>query len=198
MALETAPVYGRPVPVDKLSRDFEEIAAEVIDMRGGTITTEPPEVTKLTFFAGNINALGGSPQVASLGNLGVTPAWGLAKSTVMSVGVMAELPPTWATYNIILLGAPRDTTGGTIALRHVRNNGGVGENFTTGTISGAVVSHTVGATVGILQSVNLATGLPVPAAGKYVGIQIARRVAEAVDTYTGAWDLAAVILSKAS
>lgn len=198
MVLATAPVYGRPVQVDKLSRDFEEIAAEVIDMRGGVITTEPPEVTKLTFFAGNINALGGSPGQASLGNLGVTPAWGLAKSAVMSVGVMAEFPSTWATYDITLLGAPRDATGGVVAFRAVRSNGGVGDNFSTGSIAGSVVNHTVGTTLGVLQSVVIGTGYAVPGAGKFAGIQIARRIAEVTDTYTGTWDLAAVLLTKAS
>jgi hypothetical protein len=198
MVLEVAPVYGRPVPLDKLSRDFESIAAEVIEMRDGIVEAEIPEVTKLTFYAGDLNPMSGSPGQSTLANLGVVPSWGLAKSAVMTVGVMTELPSTWVTYNITLLGAPRDGTGGDVAFRHVRSNGGVGDTFASGSITGSVVTHTVGTTAGILQSVALATGLAVPSAGDYVGIQIARRVAEASDNYTGTFDLAAVLITKAS
>jgi len=189
MRLESAPQYARPVPLDKLSRDVESLAEEVIESRSGDT---------LIFYAGNMNPMSGSPAQSSLGNAGVAPAWGLAKSTVTTVGLMTKFPADWATYKIILLGAPRDGTGGDVAFRHARSNGGVGDSFLTGTITGSVVTSAMGSTAGVLLSVEIASGLAVPASGKYVGIQIARRVAEAGDTYSGTFDLGALVLSRAS
>lgn len=186
--LAATPSYGRPALPDVISRDVEQIAAEVIGLRA----------TQMTFYAGDMNAMFGGPSQSSIGGVGVAPAWGMQKAAVTTVGVVTRLPSDWATYSVVAYGAPGDTAGGDIALRHVRIHGGVGDSLSTGSVTGAVVAATVGTTAGIIHAVTLASGIPVPSAGDFTAIQVSRRVAEASDTYTGRWDLLAVSLVQGS
>lgn len=189
MALPTSRTYPRPVSVQAVSRDVEEMIAFLA--QGGASS-----VTELWYFAGDMQPMSGSPGQSSVGNLGVVPAWGMQKAAVTTLGIVASLPPSWVTYSVTAIGAPRDVSGGDVAMRVAHVNGGVGDNLTTGVVTGAVSTAAVGSTAGVLRSVTLASGLAAPSVGAVAGMQVARRVAEAADTYAGAFDLVAVVLRK--
>lgn len=185
--LSAAPSYARPALLDVVSRDVEEVAAEAIGLRP----------TQMIFYAGDINPMFGGPSQNSVGGIGVAPTWGMQKATVTTLGVVTRLPSTWVAYDIVAYGAPGDTAGGVVALRAARVHGGVGDNLATGVTTESVVTDDVGIVAGVLHAVTLASGITTPDAGDFVGIQIARRVAEGSDTYTGRWDLVAVALVEA-
>ena len=186
--LVTAPAYGRPVHPDQVSRDVEDIAAELIAAR----------TNSLTFAAGDISPIAGSPGSSTIGNGGVFPAWSLTKASAMTVGISAVIPSHWTTYDVVAIGAPRTGVGGGVALRHSRISGGVGDNLSSGATTGNVVPTETGLVAGVLQSITLGSGLAVPASGKMLGLQVTRMVADAGDTTTGIWDLAVIELVKAS
>lgn len=191
MALPASRTYPRPVAADQVARDVEEIITVLSEGASADVST-------LRFFAGDMHPMSGSPGYTTIGDLGVAPSWGMPKSGDTTVGVGVSFPSTWATYDIHVVGAPKEATGGVVALRHARVSGGIGDNLAVGATTGQVVTIDVGATAGVLSQAILSTGVPVPGAGGFAGLQIARRIAEASDTFTGRWDLFAVVLTKAS